>query len=109
MTDITIFQDQNRKFLGFTCSGHSGYANAGEDIVCAGISVLVINTVNSLLAYTSEKVWTKSDEENGSICLQFASPAGSDAELLMKALVLGLQGIQETYGKEYLTLNFKEV
>lgn len=25
-------------FLGFTCQGHSGYAEAGEDIVCAAIT-----------------------------------------------------------------------
>ncbi len=31
------------------------------------------------------------------------------AELLMKSLVLGLQGIQTTYGNEFIVLEFKEV
>ena len=109
MTSITIFRNRNQEFLGFTCLGHSGYADAGEDIVCAGISALVINTVNSLGVYTSEKFETETEEESGEIALRFASPAGHDADLLMKSLVLGLQGIQNTYGSEYLTLNFREV
>ena len=28
-------------FTGFSCSGHSGYAEAGEDIVCAAVSASV--------------------------------------------------------------------
>ena len=35
-------------------------------------------------------------------------PVDEDAELLMRSLVLGLQGIQENY-QDYMTLNFKEV
>ena len=109
MTKITIFRNQDQAFLGFDCLGHAGYAEEGEDIVCAGISALVINTINSLGIYTKEKFSTDSDEETGMITLKFDSPAGHDADLLMKSLVLGLQGIQTNYGKKFLTLDFKEV
>ena len=103
MTKITIFRNQDQAFLGFDCLGHAGYAEEGEDIVCAGISALVINTINSLGVYTKEKFSTDSDEETGMITLRF------DADLLMKSLVLGLQGIQNTYGNDYIILTFKEV
>lgn len=109
MTKITIFRNQDQAFLGFGCLGHAGYAEEGEDIVCAGISALVINTINSLGIYTKEKFSTDSDEETGMITLKFDSPAGHDADLLMKSLVLGLQGIQNTYGNDYIILTFKEV
>ena len=49
---------------GFDCLGHAGYAEEGEDIVCAGISALVINTINSLGVYTKENFSTDSDEES---------------------------------------------
>ena len=58
MTKITIFRNQDQAFLGFDCLGHAGYAEEGEDIVCAGISALVINTINSLGVYTKEKFST---------------------------------------------------
>jgi hypothetical protein len=109
MTTITIFQNRNQDFLGFTCLGHAGYADAGEDIVCAGISALVINTINSLNLYTSEQFESESDEDSGEISVRFSKPAGHDADLLMKSLVLGLQGIQDTYGNDYIILNFREV
>ena len=109
MTKITIFRNRDQVFTGFDCLGHAGYAEEGEDIVCAGISALVINTINSLGIYTKEKFSTDSDEETGMITLKFDSPAGHDADLLMKSLVLGLQGIQNTYGNDYIILTFKEV
>ena len=87
MTKITIFRNQDQAFLGFDCLGHAGYAEEGEDIVCAGISALVINTINSLGVYTKEKFSTDSDEETGMIT----------------------QGIQNTYGNDYIILTFKEV
>ena len=96
MTKITIFRNHDGEYLGFDCLGHAGYADEGEDIVCAGISALVINTINSIGLFTE-------------IRLRFTSPAGHDAGLLMQSLVLGLQGIQNTYGNDYIILNFREV
>ena len=48
MTKITVFRNRGGEYLGFDCLGHAGYAEAGYDIVCAGISVLVINFINSV-------------------------------------------------------------
>ena len=108
MTKITVFRDHDEKYLGFTCLGHAGFADEGEDIVCAGISALVINTINSLELYTAEKFETDA-EVPGEIALRFETPAGHDADLLMKSLVLGLQGIQKNYGNDYIVLEFREV
>ena len=48
MTKVTIFKQQGL-YKGFEVSGHSGYADAGEDIVCAAISALTINCINLLM------------------------------------------------------------
>ena len=48
MITITFFQNCEGKQLGFSSLGHAGYADAGLDIVCAGVSALVINTINSI-------------------------------------------------------------
>ena len=109
MIQVTFYLNHNEKYTGFDCVGHAGYANAGKDIVCAGVSALVINTVNSIGNYTEEKFSVETDEDTGQIALRFDRPAGHDAELLAKSLILGLQGIQESYGTGYITLNFKEV
>ena len=108
MTIVTIFQDHNDTYLGFSCNGHAGYAKAGEDIVCSAISVLTINTINSISSFTDARFSVESDEETGHLKMLLETPVDSGAELLMKSLVLGLQGIQSNY-QGYITLNFKEV
>lgn len=109
MTHVTIYRNQANAFTGFLCEGHAGYADAGEDIVCAGISTLVINTINAVEALTATQILADADEESGTIHVKFPSGCDDQSELLINAMILGLQGIQTNYGKKFLTLDFKEV
>jgi uncharacterized protein YsxB (DUF464 family) len=109
MIHITIFQNQEHNITGFYCIGHSGYAESGSDIICAGVSSLVINTVNSLDVLAGAKFELDTDEESGKIDLRLTRPADHDAKLLLDSMILGLQGIQNDYGNEYFILDFKEV
>ena len=54
MTYITFYQDSDGVVTGFDTSGHAGYAKQGEDIICAAISALVINAVNSIEEFTED-------------------------------------------------------
>ncbi len=85
-----------------TCSGHAGYADSGEDIVCSAISVLVINTINSLEVLTSTKMQVESNEESGRIDLLFTEDLKEDGILLMDSLMLGLKNVADEYGKRYV-------
>ncbi|MCM1125087.1 MAG: ribosomal-processing cysteine protease Prp [Lachnospiraceae bacterium] len=109
MTTITITKSQNGNYKQMTCSGHAGYADAGEDIVCAAISMLVINTINSLEALTDTKMQVHTAEESGTIDLKFQEDLSSDGRLLMDSLVLGLKSVVKQYGRQYVKLKFKEV
>ena len=109
MTHITIYRNQKNVFTGFCCEGHAGYANAGDDIVCAGISTLVINTINSIEVLTDTEILADAEQESGTIHVNFSSGCDKQAKLLVDAMILGLQGIQKNYGKKFLSLDFKEV
>ena len=109
MTHITIYRNQENAFTGFLCEGHAGYADAGEDIVCAGISTLVINTINSIEALTATQILADADEAEGTIDVNFPYGCDDQAKLLVDTMILGLQGIQKNYGKKFLSLDFKEV
>ena len=109
MTQITIYQNQNHETERFTCSGHAGYGVNGTDIVCASISVLVINTINSIEAFTSVAYTCEADEETGDIDFRFTEEVSPDAALLIESMILGLTEIQNDYGKKFLILDFKEV
>ena len=50
MISAVLFREDGR-FTGFRAGGHSGYAEAGSDIVCAAVSILTCTCVNALKAY----------------------------------------------------------
>ncbi len=53
MTKITFFRSGG-VFYGFEEQGHAGYAEAGDDIVCAAISSMTMFLINTIeVAYSS--------------------------------------------------------
>ena len=110
MTQITFHKTTVGEYKGFTCDGHAGFADYGEDIVCAAISVLVINAINSLEQITGEQMQVETDEDAGTIRCRFVNqPLKETSKALMDSLVLGLTQIEKQYGKNYCKLTFEEV
>lgn len=110
MTKITFYKTKAGLYRGFKCDGHSGYARRGEDIVCAAVSVLVINTVNSLEQIAVEPMEVNADEESGTVECRFTAPkVGEAARVLLDSLALGLTRIADEYGNQYCRLTFEEV
>ncbi|MDD3279608.1 MAG: ribosomal-processing cysteine protease Prp [Lachnospiraceae bacterium] len=110
MTRVTFYQNSDQEYMGFLTENHAGYADAGEDIVCAAISALVTNTVNSMEAFTEDDFAVDVDEEHASIKLMMQEHPSKEAELLLKSLSLGLQGIEEDkIYSEFIDIIFEEV
>ena len=109
MTHVSIIKTRNGEYKGFNCIGHSGYAERGEDIVCAAISVLVINTINSLDQLASQKIKLVTNEEEGLIDCRFDGQINEKSKLLLDSMVLGLREIKKQYGKTFIDLTFEEV
>lgn len=106
MTAVTIYK-KSGQYTGFTLEGHAGYAEEGEDIVCAAISVLSLNTLNSIEAFTEDRF--SGEEKDGFLSCQFPEPLSEKAVLLLDSMVLGLTDIQKSYGESYIRITFKEV
>lgn len=105
MIKIHVKRSDSGNIIGFQVSGHAGFADYGNDIVCASVSVLVINCINSIEKYSpTTKIVTKEDEQAGLIDFSCEQP-DEYAILLMNSLLLGLQGIQESYGTKYITFH----
>ena len=63
MTKI-IFYRSNGLFWGFEEQGHTGYAEAGEDILCSALSamtMLIINTIE--VSYASDVDYEINDDD----------------------------------------------
>ena len=109
MTTVTIYKSDDGIYKGFTCKGHAGYAVSGKDIICASISILVINTINSLEALAGQEMSVKSDENTGYIDCRFTQECNEKSKLLLDSMILGLESIVQQGGKKYLKLRFEEV
>ncbi len=116
MITITFFAkeiEQNVKvnlesITGFRTEGHAEYARHGKDIVCAAVSMLVTNTINSIEAFTSDVFDYKEEPKKGYMEFKIISEATPETKLLFKSLLLGLQMIQEEYGEKYLCIDFSK-
>ncbi len=92
------------QYFSFQCSGHAGYAEYGNDIVCSAVSMLVINTINAIDAFTDCSMDVSDDEKSGRIQVVFPNGTDEKAGLLMDALVLGLRSVEEQYGRSHVRL-----
>lgn len=104
MITVSIYKNADGIYTGFKTSGHAGFAQYGQDVICAGVSALVINTINSIDTFTSDKFELNTDEESGFIEFKILTDISKGSILLLKSLVLGLQGIREENGHEYIKL-----
>lgn len=109
MTTVLLRKTKDGGYAGFTCTGHAGYADSGFDIVCSAVSVLVINTINSMELFAKEEMEVVTGSEDGVIDVTFVNPVNEKTKLLMDTMALGLESIEKQYGKRYLKLKFEEV
>ena len=117
MTTVIVIKNSKKQYRGFICDGHAGYAKRNiffqqPDILCSAISVLIINTMNSLEELTGEKdnMEQETDEIRGYISCQFKKPITNEKSIvLLDAMLLGLEYLSNEYGSKYLQVKFEEV
>ena len=103
-----VYRDPKGDIIGFQISGHSDYNPDGEDILCAAVSVLVINCINSIERFTEDETDILAvNEEEGFFHFRLKT-LSEGSRLLLNSLVLGLQSLEESYGK-FIQIQFEEV
>ena len=98
MTRVEFF-DQDGRISGFCCSGHSGYAEAGSDIVCAAVSTAVKFAETTLSEVLGERVKTKVNEEEARITLQLPATCEDEdaAQAVLTGMMLTLCSLRDEY------------
>lgn len=103
MVRVTVYENKEGQYAKFRMEGHAGFAAYGSDIVCAAVSVLLINTVNCIKEFTDDACEYSQQRERDIVLFEVTScPISGDAELLLKSLVFGLWSIAGEYGKKYI-------
>ena len=109
MINVIFYKDSSDQFVGFELLGHAGAAEYGKDIVCASVSVLVINTINSVETFTDDDFVCDVEEESGFIKFIINDELSNESKLLLNSLYLGINGILDEDNEQYITLSIKEV
>ena len=94
------FFTENDRITGFSVSGHSGYAEAGSDIVCAAVSAVVTMAEATITDVCGAKAKVRvKDGEQARITLTL--PVSCDEEESVQAVLAGmlitLCGLRDDY------------
>ena len=98
MTRCEFFRE-NERITGFSVSGHSGYAEAGQDIVCAAISAVVTMaeaTINDVLG-AKAKVRVKDEDARITLTLPASCDEEDTVQAILSGLLLTLINLREEY------------
>nr|WP_047810068.1 ribosomal-processing cysteine protease Prp [Desulfosporosinus acididurans] len=101
-----VWLDELKRIRGFEVSGHSGYAEAGHDIVCAGVSALSIAAANGLEHFLSQAPQVQEDE--GFLSCQLSGIPEQEldqAQWILQTLKLGIEQIEAVYGPAYILID----
>ena len=109
MINVIIKRDMDKVAKGIEIKGHAGYAEYGQDIICAAVSSLALNMANSVEEFTDDHFEGSVSDDGGYFSFSFPDEISPESQLLMKSLILGLQNIQRDYGAEYINFRFREV
>ena len=82
------FTTEDDRITGFTVSGHSGYAEAGSDIVCAEVSAAVAMAEATINDVCGAKAKVRVKEEDARITLTL--PVSCDEEESVQAVLSGM-------------------
>ena len=105
MIQAVFYRDAQDIFRGFRISGHAGYGEYGQDIVCAAVSALALTAVNSIEAFCSDRFTAQ--ERDGDLDFRLVSAGDSGSQLLLKSLALGVEQIRQEYGSKYIKVRYR--
>lgn len=102
MINIRFYWDESDRIQKLWMTGHAGFGEYGEDIVCAAASAQVISVENSLVQILNINPTTQVDEIEGgylelTLPADLTSEVDADAQLLMRHLHLAYQVLEENY------------
>ena len=87
MTRCEFFTAEDR-ITGFSVSGHSGYAEAGSDVICAAITAIVTMAEATINDVCGAKAKVRVKEEDARVTLTL--PASCDEEESVQAVLAGM-------------------
>lgn len=108
MVNVIIYR-KNGVIQGFEVEGHTGFAEAGSDIVCAGISAITQTAIMGLIKVLNVDVELVQKKGYLSCVLpeSLNEKIKEKTSIVLETMVLGLKKIEDSYG-DFLIIKEKE-
>ncbi len=109
MVWVMIFRS-NHEVIGYEIKGHSGFAEAGQDIVCAAVSVLAQTGANALEKLVGVEPEIQLEDGYLQVMLpkNLQESEREQAKTIFETILVGLEDVVEAYPR-YVKLKYREV
>jgi len=95
MIKVTI-NYSNNSIIKFVVEGHSNFAPKGSDIVCAGVSAIVIGGLNAIdLLVKNNNI----DYEVKDGYVRMENLSNIDVQNILKIIIVQLKSVEDSYSK----------
>ncbi len=84
------------KLIGFSVSGHAGYANSGKDIVCAAVTTAVNMTANGITEIAKQNASVNVSENEVQLKVEQST---HESALLLQSMRLQMELLEEQFPK----------
>ena len=93
MIAVDIFTNHRGQITGCRVKGHSGTAERGEDIVCAGVSALTQSALLGIMEHLHRTV--DYDIASGNLKMRLLEPPDDCTEAILRSMYMGLAEIEK--------------
>lgn len=108
MIEIQVFRAEG-KVISFEVNGHANFANYGNDIVCAAVSVIAQTAVGAMQEIIGACDYTIRDGYlRCSISKDISKEKKEAAAIIMESMIVGFYQIHKEY-TQYVFIQVKEV
>lgn len=84
---------------GITVDGHAGYAETGNDIVCAAVSALTQTLIAGIESLTDDRI--SYEVKPGKVSIVYKN-LSERAQLLVDSFFIGISEVIASYGEKYV-------
>ena len=100
---IVTIKEENKRIHSILVSGHAEYDVEGKDIVCAGISSIMVGGSNAI--YQEDENAALIVNEKGNVSIKVLDIANDTIQIILKTMIVQLRTIQASYKKYIKIIN----
>lgn len=109
MTTVKVFR-RDKSIVCVECSGHAGYAEEGEDIICSALSSIVQTAALGLMQVAGINLDYLTDDREGYLKMilpdKLSDKQRHDADTILNTMYLGIADLHEGFS-DFIELEVK--